>query len=241
MDQIQLFVEHTTNPITEKSIELFDGADGLIVDPALVSVNEVSDFSTSSMIILRAEDPDIYEAWQELDKVVWTTECGLTESARLCDEYSDLTWVPRLNIEKSAKRYQFSNVSHGEGFKVYVPDTSTIRGYRVSDGDSDSSLEKALAQASRLGFKRLWLHALDAESAGSGFDLDMLDRARGWFSGDIWLSGGATAVKHLENLATEGGVEAAIVTEDLVQEHECATLTTALKRQVAEIPIQFMA
>lgn len=240
MDQIQLFVEHTTNPITEESIELFDGVDGLIVDPALVSANEVSDYSTS-MIILRAEDPDSYAAWRELETVVWTTGCGLIESARLCDEFSDLTWVPRLNIEKSAKRYQFSNVSHGEGFKVYVPDTSTIRGYRVTDGDSDSSLEETLVQASHLGFKRLWLHALDAETAGSGFDLDMLDRARRAFSGDIWLSGGATTLKHLENLAREGGVEAAIVTENLVQKHDCSTLTTALKQKVSEIPIQFMA
>ncbi len=240
MDQIRLFVEKTTNPITEKSIELFDGADGLVIDPALVSPNEVANISTS-MIILRAEDPDINQAWSEHDDVVWTTDCGLTESARLCDEFSGLTWVPRLDIKKSARRYDFSNVSHGEGFKVYAPDTTTIRGYRVTDGDSDSSLEEALTKASRLGFKRLWLHALDAQSAGSGFDLDMLERARRWFSGDIWLSGGATTVKHFENLATEGGVEAVIVTEDLVQKYDCSTLSTVLKCQVSEIPIKFMA
>lgn len=240
MDQIRLFVDHTTHPFAEKSIELFEGADGVVIDPALVSANEMSDLS-ASMIVLRAEDPEIYEAWGERDKVVWTTECGLTESARLCDEYSDMTWVPRIKINKINKRYQFPNVSDGEGFKFYIPDTSTIRGYRVSDGESDSSLEDTLALASRLGFERLWLHAQDAENAGTGFDLEMLDWARRWFSGDIWLSGGATTIKHLENLAAEGGVEAAIVTEELVQKHGCSILSTALKCQVSEVPIKFMA
>ncbi len=237
MEQTRLFVECEAAP-DETLSERLEGADGLVIDPTTISTPEQLQ-RASTEVVLRCEWPDRYGAWQDRQEAVWATDCGLEENARLCDDYPVLSWLPRLEVYKTARRYHFSNVSDGEGFKFYVPDSATIHAYVVVEGERETNLHQALAKATRLGFTRLWLHSAEAEAEALGYDLDLLAQARAGFAGELWISGGATKIAHLENLAREGGAGVAIVSEGLLREYDSQTLQTALRPPVTEAPIEF--
>ena len=164
-------------------------------------------------------------------------ELGLEECARRRDERPELEWLPRLVAYRPDVVYRMAEY-HGEGFKFYAPDTATLRGYCVTDGDG--ALGKCLQRARVLGFDRLWLHARHAAEAGDGLDLELLERARCHFDGDLWVSGGATAVRHLTNLARAGGAAAVVIDDGLLERVGAEALAAALAPPRApETPIHF--
>jgi len=129
---------------------------------------------------------------------VWVCDGGIEETARLRDEQPEATWIPRIEIIRPDVRYSFQNTAAGEGFKYYVPDTAALQRYSVANSSAD--LEKSLARAAELAFLAVWLHSIDAERSAKGFELDMVERARLFYNGILWVSGGATTLNHVRCL-----------------------------------------
>ncbi len=178
--------------------------------------------------ILRGVTPLDSPAWAERD-ATWVCAEGLERTARLRDGWPELRWVPRAEIHSPSVRYNFVAAAPGEGFSVYRPDTSTIQRHRIADDEED--LHDWLARAKRLDFRTVWLQGRDAAERGRGLDLDLLDRARGFFGGGrIWLSGGATEPRHLANLAAEGGAAAVVLPRAFAERCGCGSLLAALGR-----------
>ena len=227
MGNTSLYVEIELPLKSANSLEVVDGADGLIFDPA-VAYDDPAIAIASPVTVLRTSHPELYEVWHEREGVSWVCDHGLEATARLQETFPDLSFVPRLDVYKPDVRYQFSPTFHGEGFKVYVPDTGAIKGYRVTEGNITLELEDAIARADHFGFQQLWLNSSNAQDENKGFDLDMLERARYQFKGGLWISGGAAKLQYLENLARCGGAQVAIVTELLLKEHGCEALCNAL-------------
>lgn len=162
---------------------------------------------------------------------------GLDACVRLRDAHPTWQWLPRLTVYRTEVSYQMSNYRN-EGFSFYTPCPTTIQDYRVTDGDHPVTV--ALQRARALGFDRLWLHARDAAHQGKGLDLDLLERARGDFPDGLWISGGATETRHLENLAREGGTNGLVIGIDLLARADCSALIQALTPpRPPEVPVQF--
>lgn len=225
MSKIQLFVE-LNSPAETASKQWLDGADGLVVDPAITKPRDTEPFSPRVQV-LKVNRPEALGVWRECEGVLWASEVGLEKTARLRDAWPGRHWIPRLLVHKPALRYDFSNQSYGEGFKVYVPDTGAIHGgYRVTDGNA--RLDHALVKAAEMGFETVWLHARDAEGKGGGMDLDLLERAQSRFSGQLWFSGGASEKRHFTTLAAEGGATAVVVRSTLAWRLGCQQIVSAL-------------
>ncbi|GAB4344418.1 MAG: hypothetical protein Kow006_00360 [Gammaproteobacteria bacterium] len=201
-------------------------SDGLVIDAERCPAPEMIR-SDAPPAVLVCSEPEVYADWQLMQGLTWVGTGGLDEVARLRDRWPDQAWVPRLSVYKPTVSYHFSNEFYGEGFKFYRPDTGAIRGYRVTDGDV--ALAEALERARALGFKTLWLHAVDAEQASRGLDLDMLERARRDWQDALWISGGATQPQHLHNLVREGGADAVVVTEAVASRCGCESLVASLE------------
>ena len=184
--------------------------------------------------------PDDHPEWNDELTPLRVVDQGLEVCARLCDVQPERAWLPRLIVDRQAVSYRMSNY-RGEGFKFFTPDSATIQGYRVTDGDRP--LAAALKRAQELGFARLWLHARDAAQQGKGLDLDLLERAQRDFPGELWISGGATEPRHLENLAREGGATGLVIGTELLARTDIATLLAALMpprppETLPEAPVQ---
>jgi len=231
MNASQLFIELTTLP---QATELLIEADGLVLCSGAVGE---TDWPEATRVVLRDTTPEEGMAWRERDGVLWCGGKDLEATARQRDAWPDLDWLPRLVVDKPQVSYRFASAFPGEGFSVYQPDTATLRGYRVQG----RGLRETLEQARGLGFEELWLHACDAEVTGRGLDLDLLERVRGWFSGELWLSGGARERRHLVNLAHEGGVAVVVVPEGLAAKEGVDSLRTALAPPPPpEAPVHFV-
>ena len=215
-------------------------ADGLVINVARCATPEAVNTEAPPTALI-CSDPERHAAWRSLQGLVWVCAGGLEQAARLRDEWPEQLWLPRLTVYKPSVIYRFSNEFDGEGFKFYRPDTGAIRGYRVTDGDVP--LKVALDRAKELAFEKLWLYAADAEILASGLDLEMLERARADWQGELWLSGGAADPRHLANLVREGGVAAVVVPAMVANRCGCATLQAALEPSrpptPAESPIRF--
>jgi len=152
-------------------------------------------------------------AWRGEQQPVRVVDDGLEACARLRDGSPELGWVARLVVYKQDVIYRMSD-SPGEGFRFYAPDTAAIQGYQIGGGREP--LNQVLEQARGLGLSRIWLHAWDAEQRGDGLDLELLERAKSHFGDGLWLSGGATKVDHLANLAREGGASGVVIDDTLL-------------------------
>lgn len=240
MNEIHLYVEFQPRAEHEHNhgIAVLAGAHGLVVDPRTVSPQAASHLP-APVRVLHSTDDEPVAAWREHPDLAWVSNSGLEHTARLQDQWPALTWIPRLSVFKPQLRYELSRPFPGEGFRVYMPDTSAIHAYQVKG--SEASLNASLRQAEHLGFQTLWLHALDAKQRRQGLDLELLERAQG-FRGRLWLSGGAASEKHLANLAAQDGASAVIVPNAVAAGCTCERLRAALAgRPTKTAPLHFVA
>lgn len=211
------------NEIDEKCC--LQEASGLVIKAGAITPGERAAIPTA-VTVLEDGDPACHEEWCQRENALWTAEDELDSIASQRDSWPHLSWLPRINLYRPEVGYDFNDHTLGEGFKFYVPDTSTIQAYRTLA--SDQPLEALLQRAQELGFETLWIHATDAELSGRGFDLDLLERATSLYKGRLWISGGGTEEQHLVNLAREGGAAAVVVSSELAYRFGCDRLNLAL-------------
>lgn len=216
--------------------ERLAGLAGLVVEGTCIHPEESAPLP-APVVALTGGGSEELTGWCDDPGPRRVVDRGLDECARLRDAWPALSVMPRLVVYKPEVVYRLSDYP-GDGFKFYAPDTAAIRGYCVTDGDQP--LGRALERAKALGFDTLWLHARDAAEAQRGLDLDLLERARRDFGEGLWVSGGAGEVRHLRNLAREGGVAAVVIGPALLEGASVADLTVALAPPAApEVPIRF--
>lgn len=224
-ERIQLMIQYLSGLTDDKdSFAWMNGADALIVDPCSCDKETVTALPVEHMVFDSINPRQDLEL-QHHQNTQWVCKEGLEKTAKLRDEWKDLDWVPQLSVFRPRMSYRFSGPAVGEGFSFYIPDTAAIRGWRVTDGDI--LLSEAIKQAKTLGFSSLWLHSIDAENESKGLELDMLDRTQD--SGlTIWISGGVSEQKHLQNLTRAGGASAVIVSSHFAEQHGIEPLSQAL-------------
>jgi hypothetical protein len=238
-ETIKLYLEHRQRPADPRPEDLawMEGADALVIDPCRCSHSQFASLPVDTAVLLNG-DPARDAPWQE-SASHWVCDQGLETVARLRDLHPALGWTPRLSVSRAHVSYRFSGPAIGEGFSFYMPDTSSIKGWRV--GGSDLTLAETLIRATELGFAELWLHSPDAASRNRGLELDLLDKTSDCACA-IWLSGGVAGTGHLQNLARVGGATAVVVDETLAQECSLTALQEALlpETPVPEaIPVTF--
>jgi hypothetical protein len=236
---IALYValEQAPSEPTAEACAWMEGADGLLIDPGRCTPEAFACMPVASAL-LTGGDPQRDAPWRAIAGH-WIGERGLEETARLRDLYPELCWIPRLNVTRAPVGYRFSGPAIGEGFSFYMPDTSAIKTWRVTD--SDLSLHENLARAAALGFEALWLHSPDAADRGRGLDLELLDTP-GAGALSIWLSGGVCGSGHLRNLARVGGACAVVVDEAVARQASLAELRESLAPQTPmpeAVPVTF--
>ncbi len=222
---IKLYVQLDTADIKDEDQAWMDGADGFIVRRPECTISELKK-QPPATVVLQDSDPAKWLDLQDDRTCFWSSSEGLDAAAALRDEWPELIWVPHLSVYRPSMSYRFSGKGLGEGFSFYMPDTSAIRAWRVTDGEQ--SLLEAVEKAQRLGFESLWLHSLDAAQAGRGLELEMLDRTSG-SELDIWISGGVTQAGHLSNLLRSGGASGVVVGSELARQAQASTLCGCLK------------
>lgn len=228
---------HLNRPLPEGlDPQRLAGLAGLVVESDCLSAREVSSWP-APVAALCGLISGAHDDWDADTAPACMVDAGLDACAALRDAQPDRDWLPRLTVYPEEVSYRMANYS-GEGFKFFTPNAATIHGYRVTDGDR--LLIPTLRRARDLGFERLWLHAREAERRGTGLDLDLLERARAEYPEGLWLSGGATESRHLENLAREGGSAGVVIGLDLLGavgvEALLAALAPASSTQVAVAP-----
>ncbi len=166
---------------------------------------------------------------QEMAGLAKTIICssGIEETARLRDLQPELTWIPRVDVNRQEVGYHFPTTHYSESFRTYQPVFTSQGSYRVDDGDL--SLVSWLEKAERLGFSALYLHASRAASLGKGLDLDLREHVLENWSGDLWLSGGASSIMHIKYLVQEGGIDALVVPPDLACSLGCDNIRASLQ------------
>lgn len=235
-EEIKLFVQYQPeDEDTQGEVPTWlAGADGLVINPCGCTPERLGNLVFETALLLGG-DPGRDVEWREDgERSCWICDQGLETTARLQERWPDLHWVPQLTVFKPETSYRFSGPAVGEGFSFYMPDTASIQGWRVSEGEV--LLSEAVTRAAELGFDALWLHSEAAESRGRGLDLEVLDKVRGGPLA-IWLSGGASELKYLQNLARAGGASAVVVGEVLARASGMERLKQAL---VPRVPLQQM-
>ena len=225
MSETGLFIEVVSTPEAMAFGESLQGSGGLVVDPSEIGEEAVPQPELGTLLV-RDGDPERFAAWRQREELWWATGGTLDQAARLRDRWPALRWLPRIGIRRQDVVYRFNDSALGEGFRFYIPDTGAINGYlTVIDGQP---MAEALGRAVALGFDALWLHGEDAEAAGAGLDLELLERAGRSYGGDIWLSGGARREAHLFNLARQGGAANVILSGRVAADCGCDRLQLAL-------------
>lgn len=216
---------HLNRPLPEGlDPQRLAGLAGLVVEGGCLSPREAGALP-APVAALCAPSADVQADWDADAALACVVDAGLDTCAALRDAHPERAWLPRLTVYPQDVSYRMANYS-GEGFKFFTPDAATIQGYRVTDGDR--LLIPTLRRARDLGFERIWLHAREAERRGQGLDLDLLERARAEYPEGLWLSGGATEARHLENLTREGGADGVVIGFDLLQAVGVEALLAAL-------------
>ncbi len=213
------------------------GVDALVIDPSRCDQTQFEHAGVEKAVI-RNGDPARDACWTERS-AWWVADDGLEQVARRRDECPELNWIPHISVSRARVSYRFSGPAVGEGFSFYIPDTAAIKGWRV-DG-TEYSLHEAVIRATELGFAALWLDSPEAEARGDGLELDLLDKVRGG-PVDVWLSGGASEPRHLNNLARIGGATAVVIDERLVRSSSVAALREAIIVQAPvpeAVPLHF--
>ena len=196
-------------------------ADGYVVDAG----HHRPDLFAEDHEVAVVGEPARHEDWMVRANTAWLAP-SLGDAVRLRNRHPGLTVLPFVAVSKSSVTYSCGDAYPGEGFRCYVPNTMTLRGYQVAD--RDLNLVDWLHQAISYGFDTVWLASVDAEERGRGFDLEMLDRARTTFPGGIWLPGGARTPEQIERLRDEGGTRAAVLPASLLEDHDTERLLIAL-------------
>ncbi len=227
----KLLVQHQPGAADEElEYTWMEGADAFIIDPCDCDVETVNAIPVDEMMII-SSDPGNTLHLQQDKTCRWVCDEGLQKTAELRDEWKESEWIPKLTVFRPHTSYRFSGPAIGEGFSFYIPDTSTIRGWRVTDGDI--LLSEAVQKARALGFTSVWLHSLDAENEAKGLELEMLDRTEG-SELNVWLSGGISNPQHLKNMVRVGGASAAVVDSEFARTYGIAALNEALLPVAAE-------
>ena len=224
MANTRLYIAYEANAQDPVETAPISDATGLVIDTDRLNPDDVH--SPAPVAVIHTNDPGGHAGWHEREGVVWSSDRELEAIAHIRDQWPDLQWLPRIDIYRPEVVYQFNADAVGEGFKFYIPDTGAIQAYLTLM--SEKPLESQLKRATALGFTTLWLHATHAEQAGTGFDLELLDRASVGFDGEIWLSGGARKEQHLFNLTRQGGTAAVVVSQDFARQSGCDRLQLAL-------------
>jgi len=230
----KLFVEVGGHDLADAPDDWLNGADGVVLggDGARLSAGNPS--TSFGACILQDVDPEDAACWRDRAGTQWVAGGGLDTIMRLRDAWPGLDWVPRVEVYRPETRFDFHRAAPGEGFSMYMPDTSAIQGFRICDTDQES-LETWLSEAVSEGFRCVWLHSRDADKSGNGADIEMLERARRHFAGGrLWLSGGIVESRHLQTLAREGGAKAAVIPASVAHQRGCAALATALDLEPPE-------
>ena len=240
-ENIKLFIDfrqEETVGISPETFAWLEGADALVIDPRRCTFHEFEHMPVEDAAIING-DPERDASWREVAGH-WVDDQGLESAARLRDLYPSLSWIPKLNLFRAQVSYRFSGPAIGEGFSFYIPDTAAIHGWRV-DG-ADLTFREILTRATELGFSALWLHSPEAASRGVGLDLDLLEKARGGPL-EIWLSGGVTEARHLQNLSRAGGAAAVSVDAALARRLSMQALRMALAPEPSvrpeAVPVHF--
>jgi len=224
MQKTRLIFDLRRAPAGDEELAGCAQADGLVlgagVDPAAVPL------SANGWLALCGRDPETAIEQCNGREMLLVQDAGLEQLARCRDQWPELHWLPRAQVYRTPARFDFQPEFHGEGFKVYMPNLATYRTYRVARDELE--LRAWLARACALGFARVWLAGTDAEAAGKGLDLEMLDAARRDHTGKLWISGGATTSAHLRNLARGGGADAVVLPFELALAEGARGLRDAL-------------
>lgn len=165
------------------------------------------------LLLLRgspATSPD----WAGRENVFWLAEQGLDAAAKLRDLFPGERVLPSAVAHKPSSTYSLGQNYTGDGFRYYVPDMTTFRTYRIEDGDQ--CLSDWLAKAAQLGFEAVLFESPDSAAEAKGFDLDLLEKAKRLFPGQIFMSGGATELVHFEKLVADGGCFGALAPQSVV-------------------------
>ncbi|MDH3453442.1 MAG: hypothetical protein OEN20_13610, partial [Gammaproteobacteria bacterium] len=169
MRKIRLFLQVSSEPTTDESIAACALADGLAltesVDPETVPG------PPDGLLLLCGHQPAMAIENCSARPVVLVQDIGLDGLARRRDEWPELQWLPRAQVYRAPARFDFQTEYHGEGFKMYMPNLTTYRTFRVAREELE--LRAWLERAGELGFTRVWLAGVDAEVAGNGLDLEM--------------------------------------------------------------------
>ena len=205
------------------------GLAGVVVDGISLTPRQCSDFPVP--IAALTGGSAILGEWREHQDILRIVDAGLDACARMRDEMPEQKWMPRLLVSKAETIFRMTDTP-GEGFRFYAPDTSAIRGYRVTDGDRP--LTAALQRARELGFISIWLHGGDAAGRGDGLELDLVHQGQRDFGDGLWISGGATQPRHLENLVREGETSAVVIDATLFDQAGTDVLTAALEPVVTK-------
>jgi hypothetical protein len=220
----ELFL-HLDRPVADDlDVASLAGLAGVVVDAGCVAPAQCRSLP-APVAALCGGAPDFGVDWEHEMLPLRVVDRGLDVCARLRDAHPTLHWLPRLTAYRAEVSYRMSSY-RGEGFSFYTPDPGTIQDYRVTDGHHP--LTVVLQRARALGFDRLWLHARDAAQQGKGLDLNLLECARRDFPEGLWISGGATEPRHLENLAREGGATGLVIGTDFLWQTGIAALSQAL-------------
>ncbi|MDP3862554.1 MAG: hypothetical protein Q8Q63_13325 [Phaeovulum sp.] len=143
---------------------------------------------------------------------VCVADGGLGAAAQLRAAAGGAFVVPRVEVQRAARRYGFATDASGSGFSTYHLDPATAAGFDVDDGGRQMSLADWLAEAARLGFAEVWLHSRDAAATGRGFAADLLARAHRLAPHlGLWLSGGGASAEDIERVASRPGLVALVV------------------------------
>lgn len=224
----RLFVEFSGDDLMDARDEWLNGVDGVVLDGDSARTSAGDPSASYGDSILRDVDPEDAAWWRDRAGTHWVAGGGLDTVMRRRDAWPELDWVPRVEVYRPETRFDFHRSAPGEGFSMYMPDTSAIQGFRICDTDQES-LETWLSEAVSEGFRCVWLHSRDADKRGNGADIELLERARRHFAGGrIWLSGGTTEPRHLKTLAREGGAKAAVIAASVAHRWGCAALATAV-------------
>ena len=211
-----------------------EGVDGVVIGRDLSP--EITALPEGAVRVLLDRLPAECPEWAGQAGNIFCLE-GLEETARARDAGGGThRWLPRLVLEPSRPSYRFPERHSDDGFRYYVPDTAAIGTYRDRTG---THLYDLLGRAAALGFDALWLHAPAAEQTGSGYDLELLERAAACFGGGLWLSGGARTPRHLANLARTGEAVAAVLSETSLREQGPAAWRAALAPLPDGEPVRF--
>ncbi len=183
----------------------WSGASGLLTRAADLKPENANGIE---MFLFRGS-PSVSPEWAGRPDVFWLAEMGLDQAAKFRDLHPGEHVLPSASAARPSSNFAMGDRYTGDGFRYYVPDVSTYKTYRVADGDA--YLSDWLARAAELGFDSVLFEAPEARAGTKGFDLDLLEKIKRNFSGQIFMSGGGVELLHFERLKKEGGCFGALI------------------------------